>query len=160
MQRPFTPGAAGPPSNPARGRRVFVRPEALALRRPGDRSAIIERPAPDADRAIDTLEAFGYEVIMLQHGAPETDLAPRDWLLTADADDCRWARRAGGRTVLVGADATEQAGQPDRCDRTVNSVYSAAIEVVISEPRDGSASDGWLGTEPGGSREDAPGDPT
>ena len=136
---------------------MFVRPEALALQRPGDRRSPVERAAPDADRAIETLQAFGYDVVMLRPGTDEVDLAPRDWLLTADADDCRWARRAGARTVLVGADAAGQAGQPDRCDLAVNSAYGAAIEVVISEPREGGGADGWLeGARSGASAEGEP----
>ncbi|MFN8620862.1 MAG: hypothetical protein U0869_08985 [Chloroflexota bacterium] len=116
------------------GHRVFVRPEALALERPGDRHGRVSAAAPDAGRAIETLEAFGYEVVLLPAGAAEIDLAPRDWLLTGDAGDCRWARRRGARTVLVGADATVQASQPERCDLTVNSLYSAAIEMVMEAP--------------------------
>lgn len=118
------------------GRRVYVRAGALVLERPGDRrEPVAPLPAPDAGRALDTLRAFGFDVIVVPAEASPTELAPRDWLLTDRAGDCRWARRAGARTVLVGADATEQAGQPDRCDLTVGSVYSAAIEVVIGEPR-------------------------
>lgn len=124
-----------PRRSPTATGRVFVRTGALALERPGDRRApVASLPAPDADRALDTLRAFGYDVVLVPQEAPSADLAPRDWLLTDQADDCRWARRAGARTVLVGADAAEQAGQPDRCDLTVGSVYSAAIEVVIGEP--------------------------
>jgi hypothetical protein len=117
---------------------VYVRAGALALERPGDRRApVASLPAPDAGRALDTLRAFGFDVVVVPAAAGATDLAPRDWLLTDQADDCRWARRAGARTVLVGADATEQATQPDRCDLTVGNVYNAAIEVVINDQEPG-----------------------
>ena len=116
---------------------MFVRSEALQLQRPGDprgSGRATALPAPDAERALETLSTFGYEVVVLAMGASDVDVAPRDWLLTGDADDCRWARRAGARTILVGSDNTEHAGQPDRCDLAVGSVYGAAIEVVIGEP--------------------------
>lgn len=117
------------------GPRVFVRTGALVLARPGDRRApVASLPAPDADRALDTLRAFGYDVVLVPCEERIADLRPHDWLLTDQAEDCRWARRAGARTVLVGADASQQAAQPDRCDLTVGSVYGAAIEVVIGEP--------------------------
>lgn len=123
--------------------RVYVRAGALALERPGDRRApVASLPAPDAERALETLREFGYEVVLMPPDAASADLAPRDWLLTDQPDDCRWARRAGARTVLVGADAAEQAAQPDRCDLTVGSVYGAAIEIVIGEPEAPRARDG------------------
>ncbi len=115
---------------------MFVRAEALQLQRPGDRRGggrATAFPAPDAERALETLTTFGYEVVLLPMGTSDVVVAPRDWLLTDDADDCRWARRAGARTILVGSDGTEHAGQPDRCDLAVGSVYGAAIEVIISE---------------------------
>lgn len=114
--------------------RVHVRPEALGLRRPGDGPGTTVLPAPDADRALDTLRSFGFEVVLLPAGLEPTAVSPRDWLLTDDAADCRWARRAGARTVLVGAEPASQAGQPERCDVAVGSIYGAAIEVVICEP--------------------------
>ena len=131
------------PAHPAHGpgrpgaTRVFVRQEALELERPDDRQGRRATLAPDAERALATLEAFGYEIVVVPPGVAEIDLAPRDWLLTGDAGDCRWARRMGARTVLVGADATAQAAQPERCDLTVNSLYSAAIEMVIDTPEGG-----------------------
>lgn len=117
--------------------RVFVRQEALELERPDDRHGRRSTLAPDAERALETLETFGYEIVVLPPGTGEVDLAPRDWLLTGDASDCRWARRLGARTVLVGADAAVQASHPERCDLTVNSLYGAAIEMVIDAPAGG-----------------------
>lgn len=126
-----------PVANDRRGTRVYVRQEALELERPDARHGRRSTLAPDAERALETLAAFGYEVVVLPPGTGEVGLEPRDWLLTGDAADCRWARRLGARTVLVGADVTAQASQPERCDLTVNSLYGAAIEMVIDAPAGG-----------------------
>jgi len=139
MQRPPTT-ATTPGSARRLAPRVFVRTEALELHRPGDRrrgGRVAATRAPDADRALDTLSAFGYEVVILPAGASAIALAPRDWLLTHALEDCRGARRAGARTILVGTDASDHAGQPDRCDVAVGSVQGAALEVVIADPESG-----------------------
>jgi hypothetical protein len=86
--------------------------------------------APDADRALATLEAFGFRVEVASGEHDELELTPRDWLLTRSGEDCRWARRTGARTILIGAAGEAPQDRLERCDMVTGSLFAAAMEIV------------------------------
>jgi hypothetical protein len=119
-------------------RTVYVRPGVLVLhravtsRRMGDDGAARMPRDPEADRALQTLSELGLRVTITDGAGEPADIGVRDWLLTDAVDDCRWARHAGVRTVLIGGPSS--AGSlPERCDRSVSSLYGAALEIVVEE---------------------------
>jgi hypothetical protein len=127
---------------PSTGPRVFVRRAVLVIDRPvRSRERVGASPvAPDAQRALDTLEAFGLDVLILEGRDALGKLATRDWLLTNDPEDCRAGHRRGARTILVGASADTPEGWPERCDLSANSVFAAVMEVVTRSASDVPAS--------------------
>lgn len=119
-------------------RTVYVRPGALVLQRAVTRGTARDVDAarqprdPDADRALQTLREIGLRVTITEAGGAASGIGAGDWLLTDSVDDCRWARQAGVRSVLVGG-PTNAATLPERCDRSVSSLYRAALEIVVAE---------------------------
>jgi hypothetical protein len=118
--------------------RVYLRPEVLVIERRSDGDPPL---APDAEQAIAALAEGGWAVTILGDGlgssAQHLDRTvtppahePGAWLVTADVSDCRWARLAGLRSVLVGG-ATESG--PARCDHVSRNLFSAALEILSSE---------------------------
>jgi hypothetical protein len=110
----------------------------LVIERSSDRGAPL---APDARQAIAALSEGGWSITVLgedpgaageslEHTDTPPDHEPGAWLVTADVNDCRWARRAGLRSVLVGG-AIESG--PARCDHVSRSLFAAALEILSSE---------------------------
>jgi hypothetical protein len=112
--------------------KVVVRPSVLVIERPhGSREEAAPAPvAPDADRALSTLESFGFQVEVASGDTEELELTSRDWLLTRNGEDCRWARRTGARTILIGAAGEAPQDRLERCDMVANSLFAAAMEIV------------------------------
>jgi hypothetical protein len=97
--------------------------------------------APDVEHAIAALIDGGWAITVLgedagaaegrlEHTSSAPDHEPGAWLVTADVGDCRWARLAGLRSVLVGG-AIESG--PARCDHTSRNLFAAALEILSSE---------------------------
>jgi hypothetical protein len=125
---------------------VYLRPDVLVIERESAGNAPL---APDAEHAIAALADGGWSVTVLgdepapvaehlDHADAAPDYEPGAWLVTADVADCRWARRAGLRSVLVGG-AT--ASGPARCDRTSRNLFGAALEILSSEQGEAPRSD-------------------
>jgi hypothetical protein len=121
------------------GTRVYLRPEVLVIERSTEGSSA--PLAPDAEAAIEALAEGGWTVTVLgddpgpaaarlDHAGAAPEHEPGAWLVTADVTDCRWARRAGLRSVLVGG-AIESG--PARCDHTSRNLFAAALEILSSE---------------------------
>jgi hypothetical protein len=131
------PRADAPVSRPLT---VVIRPTALVVAIADEDGRVEERPAPDADEALEVLRTFGCEVVLAAAGDADA-LSAGDWLLTADLDDCRHARRLGARPILVGPGEPARDHGPDRPDRRADSPLRAALEIMTtaSQPPDGQA---------------------
>lgn len=118
---------------------MYLRPEVLVIERAADGNA---KPlAPDVEQAIAALAEGGWSVTVLgddlgavaghlEHALTAPAHEPGAWLVTADVSDCRWARQAGLRSVLVGG-AVDSG--PARCDHTTRNLFAAALEILSSE---------------------------